>query len=69
MKTFNAIVERCAETGLYVGYVSGFSGAHSQAETLDELNENLREVITMLMEDGEPAVETEFIGIQTVRVD
>ena len=68
MKTFNAIVERCAETGLYVGYVPGFAGAHSQAETLDELNQNLREVITMLMEDGEPAVEAEFIGIQTVRV-
>ena len=68
MKTFNAIVERCAETGLYVGYVPGFAGAHSQAETLDELNQNLREVITMLMEDGEPVVEAEFIGIQTVRV-
>ena len=68
MKTFNAVVERCTETGLYVGYVPGFSGAHSQAETLDELNENLREVITMLMEDGEPTIEAEFIGIQTVRV-
>ena len=68
MKTFNAIVERCAETGLYVGYVPGFSGAHSQAETLDELNQNLREVIAMLLEDGEPRMEAEFIGIQTVRV-
>jgi predicted RNase H-like HicB family nuclease len=68
MKTFTAIVEKCPETGMYVGYVPGFPGAHSQAETLDELNQNLREVIGMLLEDGEPTIEAEFIGIQTVRV-
>jgi len=48
MKTYTAIVERCPQTGLYVGYVPGFPGAHSQGETLDELNRNLREVIGML---------------------
>ncbi len=32
----------------------------------DELNENLREVIAMLLEDGEPTLEAEFVGIQTV---
>ena len=37
MKIFQAIIEKCNETGLYVGYVPGFPGAHSQAETLDEL--------------------------------
>jgi predicted RNase H-like HicB family nuclease len=42
--------------------------AHSQGETLDELNENLREVIAMLLEDGEPNLEAEFVGIQTVLV-
>ncbi|MEL6461605.1 MAG: type II toxin-antitoxin system HicB family antitoxin [Cyanobacteria bacterium J06621_15] len=51
MKTFTAIVERDSETSLYVVYVPGFPGAHSQGETLDELQENLREVIEMLLED------------------
>jgi len=68
MKRYQAVVERCPETGLYVGYVPGFPGAHSQGETLDELNANLREVIAMLLEDGEPELETEFIGIQNVVV-
>ena len=68
MKTFTAVVEKCPDTGLYVGYVPGFAGAHSQAETLDELNQNLQEVIKMLLEDGEPTIEAEFIGIQTVKV-
>lgn len=68
MRTFSAVVEKCPETGLYVGYVPGFPGAHSQAETLDDLNQHLREVIEMLLEDGEPAIEAEFIGIQTVKV-
>ena len=57
-----------AQTGLYVGYVPGFPGAHSQGETLDELNENIREVIAMLLEDGEPSFDAEFVGIQSVQV-
>ncbi|MCY4386248.1 MAG: type II toxin-antitoxin system HicB family antitoxin [Desulfurellaceae bacterium] len=61
-----AIVERCKDTGLYVGYVPGFAGAHSQGETLDELNRNLKEVIAMLLEDGDPHLDTEFVGIQEI---
>ena len=54
---FTAIVEYCKDTGLYVGYVPGFDGAHSQGETLDELNRNLTEVVEMLLEDGEPPLD------------
>lgn len=56
MRAFSAVVERCPSTGLLVGYVSGFPGAHSQAETIEELHSNLREVIEMLLEDGEPSL-------------
>jgi len=68
MRSFSAVVEKCPDTGLYVGYVPGFPGAHTQAATLDELHQNLREVIEMLLEDGEPALETEFVGTQVVVV-
>jgi predicted RNase H-like HicB family nuclease len=68
VKTFTAVVERCPETNLFVGFIPGFPGAHSQAATLDELNKNLREVVAMLLEDGEPKLEAEFIGTQTVSV-
>ncbi len=68
MKVYTAVVEKCPDTGLYVGYVPGLPGAHSQGETLEELRENLKEVIEMLLEDGEPEVESEFIGIQTIAV-
>lgn len=68
MKSYTAVIERCPETGLYVGYVPGFAGAHSQAESLDELNANLREVIEMLLEDGEPEIDSEFVGTQQVLV-
>jgi predicted RNase H-like HicB family nuclease len=69
MHNFTAVVEKCFETGLFVGYVPGFPGAHSQGETLDELNENLREVIEMLLEDGEPSLEAEFIGTQSIALN
>jgi len=68
MRTWNAVIERDAQTGLYVGYVPGWPGAHSQGETIDELRNNLLEVIAMLLEDGEPALESEFVGTQTLRV-
>ena len=68
MQTYTAIIERCAQTGLYVGHVPGFPGAHSQGETLEELDANLKEVIAMLLEDGEPAFESEYVGTRTVAV-
>jgi predicted RNase H-like HicB family nuclease len=68
MRTFTAVVERDPETGLFVGYVPGWAGAHSQGATLDELRENLREVISMLLEDGDPRLEAEFVGTQSIAV-
>lgn len=68
MRTYTAIVERCPDTGCYVGYVPGFPGAHSQGATLEELNGNLREVIAMLLEDGEPVMVGEYVGTQAVVV-
>ena len=66
MRNYTAVVEWCPETHLYVGFVPGFPGAHTQAESLDELNTNLKEVIGMLLTDGEPVLEGEFVGTQTV---
>jgi predicted RNase H-like HicB family nuclease len=68
MHTYTAVVERDTDTGLYVGYVPGFPGAHSQGATQEELRANLQEVVAMLLEDGEPAPEAEFVGTETIRV-
>ncbi len=54
MRSFSAVIERCTDTGLFVAHVPGFAGAHTQASSLDELQENLREVIALLLEDGDP---------------
>lgn len=68
MRTYSAVIERCPQTKFFVGFVPGFPGAQSQGETLDELNRNLQEVIAMLLEDGEPNLESEFVGVQNVAV-
>ncbi|MBP6807763.1 MAG: type II toxin-antitoxin system HicB family antitoxin [Chromatiaceae bacterium] len=68
MRIYTAIIERCQDTGLFVGFIPGFPGAHTQGETLDELHQNLREVVEMLIEDGEPMLEAEFIGTQNIAV-
>ena len=68
MKKYIYIIEKCTDTNLFVGYIPGFEGAHSQAESLDELSENMREVVEMLMEDGEPEMLADFVGTQTLSV-
>ncbi len=55
-------------TGLHVGYVLVLPGAPLTGETLDELKENLKEVIEVLLEDGNVKPETEFVGIQNITV-
>ena len=68
MRTFKFVVERAPETGVLVGYVPGWPGARTQGADLDALQHNLREVIEMLLEDGEPKLESEFVDVRTIRV-
>jgi predicted RNase H-like HicB family nuclease len=69
VRTYTAVVERDPDTRLYVGYIPGWPGAHTQAESLDELHQNLVEVIQLLLQDGEPRLDGEFVGTQTVLVN
>ena len=69
IKTFTAVIEKDSDTKLYVGYIPGLRGAHSQGETLDELQENLREVVEMLLEDPDLVISTEFVGTQQIVVE
>ncbi len=68
MHVYSAVIEWCLHSGLLVGFVPGFPGAHAQGDTLDELNRNLQEVIAMLLEDGEPKLESEFVGVHNIAV-
>ena len=51
MKTFTAYVEWDPDTNLYVGMVPGIPGAHTQADSLDELRNNLKEVLEPCLEE------------------
>jgi predicted RNase H-like HicB family nuclease len=70
MKTFTAYVELDKETGLYIGIVPGVPGAHTQASTLDELQQNLKEVLELCLgELGEPTDNLpKFVGLQQIEV-
>lgn len=66
-----AYIERDAETGFYVAVVPGIPGAHTQAESLDELQENLKEVLELCLEEMDAEDKKrlpEFVGIQQVEV-
>ncbi len=68
MKSFTAVIERDAQTGVYVGYVPGWPGAHSQGDSIEELRANLAEVVAMLLEDGDPKLESQFVGTEQLKV-
>ena len=64
-------IEKDPETGLYVGIVPGIPGAHTQAETLDELQKNLKEVVELCLEEMDKETKKnlpEFVGIQQLEV-
>jgi len=71
--TFTAVVEFDAPTGLYVGYVPELPGAHTQAETLDELKVNLHEVVELVLEElaaeGQPVEPGRYVGTQQITVE
>jgi predicted RNase H-like HicB family nuclease len=70
MRTFTAYVEWDPETNLYVGIVPGIAGAHTQAGSLDELKNNLKEVLELCLEEyGKRAEDIpQFVGIQQIEV-
>ena len=70
MRTFTAYVEWDPETKLYVGIVPGIAGAHTQAATLDELRDNLREVLELCLEEFKGSEEDLpiFVGLQQIEV-
>ncbi|MGC1121908.1 MAG: type II toxin-antitoxin system HicB family antitoxin [Candidatus Methanofastidiosia archaeon] len=69
MRMLTAFIEKDLETGLYVGFVPQVPGAHTQAETLDELLENLKEVIGLCLEEMDSETRNfipEFVGIHQI---
>ena len=68
MRKIAAHIEKDLDSGMYVGIVPGIPGAHTQGETLDELNENLREVLELCLEEMDPESIPEFVGIQEIDV-
>ena len=70
MPIFTAYIEFDPETNLYVGSVPGIPGAHTQAENLTELQENLKEVLELCLEEQPELFEDlpHFVGIQQIEI-
>ncbi len=69
-KQFTIIIEQ-DEDGIYVASVPELEGCHTQAKTLDELRERVKEAIQLYLEvesDLVNEVPLEFVGIQKVEV-
>lgn len=68
---FTAEITWDKETNMYVGNVPELPGAHTQASSLDELNEKLKEVIQLCLEEvseEEMKLFPKLIGIQQINI-
>ncbi len=66
-KIFNVVIER-DEDGYYIASVPSLRGCHTQAKSLDQLIERIKEVIELCLEVEEELITNEFIGVQQVSV-
>jgi predicted RNase H-like HicB family nuclease len=67
-RQFDVIIER-DEEGYYVASVPQLPGCHSQAHSLDEVTQRIREAIELCLEvEGAPDQTLEFIGIQRITI-
>ena len=67
-RQFDVIVEKDAE-GYYVASVPALTGCHTQAKSLDELMERIREAIELCLEvQDENSESLEFVGIQRISI-
>jgi len=68
-REFTVIIEK-DEDGYFVGSVPQLKGCHTQAKSLDELMERIREatLVCLETEDGVNANDLQFIGIQKIAV-
>jgi len=47
---YTAYIEKDIESNMYIGSVPGITGAHTCAETIDELQVKLKEVVELCLE-------------------
>jgi predicted RNase H-like HicB family nuclease len=66
-REFNVVIEQ-DEDGYYVASVPALRGCHTQAKSLDELMERVREVIELCLEVDDAPATSRFIGVQRVMV-
>jgi predicted RNase H-like HicB family nuclease len=68
-QSYTAIIEQDTATGYYVAYIPDLPGAHTQAETLEELKDNIQEVVELVLkEQPKQKPESYFVGTQLVNV-
>ena len=51
----------------WIGYVEDVPGANTQGQTLDEIRENLKEALSMILEANRELAERELIGKNVVK--
>lgn len=63
--TFTAVFEKVNDW--YIGYVEELPGANTQGKTIEEVRENIREAIKLILISNRELVEKELSGRTVIR--
>ena len=63
--TFTGVFEKVEDW--YIGYVQELPGANAQGQTLEEVRENLREAIELILTSNRDLAERELSGKNVIR--
>jgi predicted RNase H-like HicB family nuclease len=65
---FDVVIERDEERN-YIASVPQLPGCHTQARSLDDVTERIREAIELCLEvEGTPEQKLEFVGLQRITI-
>ena len=66
-RNFTVLIEQ-GEDGTYIATVPALKSCYTQANTMPELFDKIREVIELCLEENEVPVMARFVGVQQVEI-
>ena len=67
IQNFTVLIEQ-GEDGAYIATVPSLKSCYTQADTIPELLDKIKEVIELCLEEGETPIVTKFIGVQQMAI-
>jgi len=67
-QSFTVLIEK-GEDGAYIATVPALKSCYTQADSISELLDKIREAIELCLEENEAPIHAKFVGIQQIEIE